>query len=102
MCQGAYLALKLYQNIETVANKETKVRSLTTEKRMLPEMVVAHFLDSPLFSQQSIHHSKCADQTCREANGYGKMCANNVCQWEGNRKTQGAAILSHTQLSHSE
>lgn len=59
---------------------------------MLPEMVVAHFLDSPLFSQQSIGHPKCADQTCRGASGYGKMCANNVCQRDGNRKNQGAAI----------
>lgn len=64
------------------AKKETTVRKLTTEKRTPPEVVIANFLEFPLFSQQKIGHPKHADQNFSRDSGYRKVHTNNVWQQE--------------------
>lgn len=79
------------------AKKETTVRKLTTEKRTTPEVVIAHCLDFPLFSQQNIGHPKHADQNFSRASGYRKVHTNNACQGDGNRKIQWTTMaFMHT------
>lgn len=74
--------------LTAMANKETTVRNLTMEKKTPPEMVIAHFLHFPLFSQRNIGYPKYADQNFSRASGYGEGRTNNLCQMDGNRKIQ--------------
>lgn len=78
--------------LTVTAKKETTVRKLTPEKRIPPAVVIAHFLDFPLVSQQNIGHPKHAGQNFSRASGYRKVHTNNACQVDGTRKIQWATI----------
>lgn len=93
--------------MKAIANKEAKVRRLTTEKRAPPQMVIAHFPGLALFPQYfstlvlsfiptyfGTGHPNQADQNCRGASGDRKTHNNNnIQQVEGSRETQRTAVL---------